>query len=322
MEDWKNQLTEVCGILLCLSTPLDQTEQSLEAFRSVLSRCALEDIDDVDSIKEFSFASGLVKSLLGILRSSSQVSMLVVTCKCLSLLAHESEESRKKLGEMGCVRVLLELLHYHRNRETTNSSKWCSKFVPVYEQVIVCLRKLTFYSVANQLELARIGGIKMIVSLATDKGILSNFEQFSGEVKERVEVMTMRKKFISRVVSVPNDEKGAILSSFSALSSSPLAYNYPVFYVDLYNRDKTSLSREMAEEGLAWPAEEEALSGSFKWTFLLVQAVEDGNSFWCHFCHRNQSQALLEMKEALEALVNNLCDFGVSLAVFWPSVEM
>ena len=306
MEDWKNHLTEICGSLLCPSTPQDETEQSLEEFRSVLSRCALEDIDGVDSIKEFCFTSGLVKALLGILRSSSQTSMLVVTCKCVSLLAHESGQSIDKLGEMGCIRVLIDLLHHHSSRETSNGSKWSRKSVPVYEQVMTCLRKLTFYSVANQLELARIGAIKMIVSLATDKGVLSNFKQFSEEVKECLEVMTVRKKFISRVVAVSNDEKREVLSSFSSISSSPLAHNYPVFYVDLYNKDKTAVSREMVKEGLVWPAEEEALSGSCKWTFLLVQAVEDGNSFWCHFCHKNLSQSLLEMKEALDAMVKGM----------------
>ena len=305
MDETEKHILLVRHALLHLITPQEEVERALEELSVVLSRGIADDADDVvDSIRELCFSSGIVKALLGILRSSSKDAMMVMSCKCLSLLAHGSEESRSKLGEMDIIRVLVGVLHSYQDQEISSGARWSRDSVPICEQVMVCLRKITFHQVLNQDKLARIGGIKMVINLSMDKNIMTNFGQFSKEAKEHVEMLTLRKKFISRVFPVPDDQKSRILSAFPAVHMSSLAQSYPAFYVDLISKDKMSISKALVEDGLMWPVDDdEGVPESFKWTFLMVQAVEDGNSLWCQFCYKNQSQTLLDMKDALDSLV-------------------
>lgn len=299
----EGKLSDIHRVLVCLSQPQDKVEKALKELSDILTECVSTDTDDDTTLRNLCFSQGIVRALLGILRSSSQVSMLILASKCIALLTHGYDEGRIRLGELGAVPVMVGLLHGHLERRGPSDYAWSKEWVPVYEQVLICLRKLTFHNMANQQELARIGGIKLVIALATDKGLTSNFGQFTPEAKKHVELLTLRKKFISRVFPVPDDEKRDVICAFPALcTDTGLALNYPAFYVDLITKDGIWVARSLVEEGLVWPAPEDN-PDSLKWTCLVVQNVEDGNSLWCHFCYKKQSQALVDMNETLSSLV-------------------
>lgn len=303
------KLLEIKEVLVCLSQPQDKVENALEELSDILTECVSGDSDD-DTSRTLCFSQDIVKALLGILRSSSQVSMLVLASRCIALLTHGNEYGRIRLGELGAVSVLMHLLRSHQERrvlgvgvDSRSDLPWSSEWVPMYEQVLICLRKLTFHNMSNQQELAEIGGIKVVVELATDKGLRSNFGHFMPEAVKYMELLTLRKKLISRVFPVPEDEKQDVLSAFPALCTDVgPALHYPVFYVDLVTKEGVWIDGSLVEDGLAWPSPKD-IPDSFKWTCVVVQNVEDGNSLWCQFCSKKPSQALLDMSETLSTLV-------------------
>lgn len=294
MASWLNQLSQIRSALLCLSTPQTELVTSLEALCTILVQLAAEDAgDEGEDVKERCFSDGIAKALLGILRSSNRNELLVSSCKCLALIAHGSEESRLKLGDMGTIHVLVDVLS--ECLETRER-------VLVCEQAILCLRKITYHNVTNQVELARKGGIKLTTTVAMDTNFMTNGGQFSSEAIKQVEKLVLRKKFIAKVKLIKDAEKNEILLAFPSIRSFSLAKSYPVFSVDLVTKDKVLVSEKLIESGTVWPAEEVPMS-DFKWTVVVVQAVEMGNSLWCQFCRGNQEQAMLDMRKTLDSLV-------------------
>lgn len=302
----KSKLPEIIKYLTCLSQPQNKVERALEELCDILMTCASCDLDD--DTRHLCFSKGIVKALLGILRSSSEVSMLVLASKCIVFLTHGNDDGRIRLGELGVIPVLISLLRFHLEQrglkgraDGRTDSVWSKEWVPVYEQVLICLRKLTFHNMANQHELARLGGIKIVVMLATDKGLTSNFGEFTLEAKKCMESLSLRKKFISRVSPVPDNEKLDVLSSFPALcADTGRALHYPAFYVDLITKDGIMVTHSLFEEGVVWPSND--TPDSFQWTCLVVETVENCNSLWCQFCSKKPSQAILDMNATLNTL--------------------
>ena len=324
------ELTEVQKVLTCLSQPQENVERALGELSNILKSCALNDIEG-NTIRNLCFSNGIISAVLGILQCSSQLSMLVMASRCIALLTHGNEEARIRLGELGVITIFIFLLHDHLKKRKLDGSTdgrtpslWCKEWVPLYEQVLICLRKLTFHSITNQQELAEIGGIKMIVALATDQGLTSNFGKFTPAAKKCVESLTLRKKFVARVSAVPENEKMDVLGAFPALiaETGPLLH-YPMFYIDLVTEDGVMVTSSLLDEGVVWPTSDDNLASSntngsssntngsssntngspFQWTYVVVECVEDGNSLWCQFCTKKENQALLEMKNTLSCLV-------------------
>lgn len=174
----------------------------------------------------------------------------------------------------------------------------------MYQETLACLRKLTYLNVSNQQQLAVAGGIKLIVELAMDRNLLTNFGRFPPEAKSYLEGLVLRKKLIGQVSPVPKEELPTMLRSFSALAvdAAGVLMHYPAFYVNLATPTSDQwISHRLVEKGVAWPDPVPPLEGS-KWTCVMVQSVEDGRNVWCHFCLKNPSDAVVRMRKSLEEL--------------------
>ena len=296
----ERRLRKAREVLGCLSSSKEKVAEALIDLSDVFLQCA-ESSEEV--LRNSCFSAGIVKAVLGILRSCSEVDVLATAAKCLALLAHGNDEARIKLGEMGAIAVLLKLL-WPRPRSAPTCDKWPREWVPVYEQALGCLRKLTYHNSGNQQQLAMTGGVKLIIELAMDNQLFTNAGEFPPEAKPLLEEMVLRKKLISRVNPVPKEEVGAVLRSFRALTSGSraLSLHYPAFVVDLVTENGTWIAQSLQEKGVAW-LDHSPLPDGVKWTCVVVQNVEDGCNVWCQFCTSNPSDAIVRMRRSLLELV-------------------
>lgn len=295
----EEKLAEISDVLGRLSRRQSKVEASLRDLSDVLLVCAKSGENEVRN-SCFSPRLGIVKAVLGILRCSSEVNTLAIATKCLTLLAHHNDEARTSLGELGAVSVLLQLLH---PQLCTGTALWPEEWIPVYEEALGCLRKLTYHSASNQQELARVGGVKLIVDMAVDKNLHTNYGKFSSEAKHTLEDLVLRKKLICRCVSVPVEVKAALLDSFPALRMQ-MNMHYPAFYVDLVTKDGDWITHSMIEKGVVWP-DSTLIPKDARWTCVGVENVEDGCNVWCQFCTEKPDEAITKMKNSLNELVSN-----------------
>ena len=298
----RNQLAEIRNVLGDLSRSQSHVEAALGQLAEVLLQCAKAGENDT---RNLCFKLGVVKATLGILRSSSQVSLLAVAAKCLALLTHGNEEARTELGERGAVGIMLNLLTPRTHPSGRESPLWPEEWIPVYEQALVCLTKLTYHCSSNQRELAQLGGVKLILDIAMDKHLLSNYNRYPSGTRRHLKELTLRKKFASRVVPVPRDQREGILRRFPVLSmpgETGVGMHYPVFLVELVAKDSW-VSLELAKRGVVWPDTTPLPEGA-KWTCVVVQEVEGACHFWCQFCTEQPSPAIERMKTSLAELVS------------------
>ena len=296
----QQKLREIAGVLGCLTHSQEKVEKALDRLSSVLTACA--EAEDVD-IRNSCFSLGIVKAVLGVLRSCDEVSMLATSARCLGLLVHANDEARVELGERGAITVLLKLL-VPRPRicsDGASSQLWPKAWVPVYKEAMVCLRKLTYFNLSNQQALARAGGVKLIIEIARDQGLFTNYGQFPAETKTCLEELVTRKRFVSRVCAVPKEERAAMLRSFPALEMLG-ALCYPAFYVELTTEDREWISHSLLEKGVVWPAHGPVPEGC-KWTNVVVQSVESGCDVWCQFCTHKPNDTTILMNKSLLELV-------------------
>ena len=302
---WENKFSEIKAVLGRLSSSDDEVKESLGQLEDVLLQCIKCGQDDM---RDLCFSLGIVKALLGIMHSSSDVSMLMRAVSCTALLAHGNDEGRIQLGELKVIPTLLNLLLPHPvihgvRGHGNGTTLWPKEWIPVYEKVLIALRKLTYHNSSNQQELAQIGGIKLIVELAMNNKLLSNFDEYPPEAKELLVSLVLGRKFITRVTAVPEEDKKVLFQSFPALSVfSTINMHYPAFYVDLVTKDKVWVANTLLERGVVWPDNASSPEGS-KWTCVVVHSVEEGCGLWCQFCTQNPSEALVQMKNTLAKLV-------------------
>jgi hypothetical protein len=295
----EERLRVIGGTVRSLSSSEEKVAEALNDLSDVLLLC-VESSEDV--VRNSCFSAGIVKAVLGILRSYSAVDTLATAAQCLALLAHRNDEARMKLGEMGAIPVLLKLLYPCSS--SSSSSKWPAAWAPVYEQALGCLRKLTYHDASNQQQFAMTGGVKLIIEMAMDAQLFTNCGEFPPETKPFLEEMVLRKKLISRVNAVPKDEIGGILRSFPALTSGSKgpSLHYPAFVVDLVAENGSWIAHTLLEKGMAW-LDHSPLLADVKWTCVVVQNVEDGRNVWCQFCTSKPSDAMVGMRESLRELV-------------------
>lgn len=307
------------AVIKCLSeiqtvlTDLSYSEQEVEVAVSLLGttfyHCALYEV----SGRNAAFSLGIVKALLGILRSSSNVTLLTKVASCLALLIHGNEEGREQLGRMGVVQILMNLLSptvsvFESCLESSVKISWDLSRAGVYERALSVLRKLTYHNGDNQILVAQSGGVKLIVNIAMSDIFLRNSGHLGLESKQCLEHLTLGKKLACRAAFIPESCRGAVLSSFQALSgdNSVITAQYPAFYVSLATEEKTWISSMMIEMGVVWPDHTPFPADGSRWTRVVVTNVENGNNVWCQFCKERPDPRMKLMQESLDEMVSML----------------
>ena len=316
MEDTKKkeQMAAPCtfqGIRKALAD-LSSSSEDVSAAVSSLNELVSSSVARGDSVWLELQSLGVVKMLLGILRSSSDVGVLAQTVRAIVLLAHDNDEAKLALGEMDIVCSLVDLLAPRLATAASSrpeEKQSCHKvWVEVYEQALIALRKLTCLCPRNQQQLAQIGGIKLVIELCAEKTFLQNFSRFSSESKRHLERFVLREKLVCRVAPVRRSERETVLSSFSVFNkvSSLLVSQYPAFHVDLATfQDEMWIANAMVSTGTVWP-DQAAFPDGAKWTCVYVTCVEDGGHVWCQFCSKEEDPHVKAMCDSLAALVGSL----------------
>ena len=308
----RESLKEIQAML----TDLSRSEQEIEAVVSrlggLLYHCAQNQVSE----RNLAFDLGVVKALLGILRCSSNSSLVSKATSCLALLVHGNEEGREKLGN---INNLFQLLMKHLSPsvlergglEPVSCVSWDLSRTGVYEQVLSVLQKLTYLNGDNQVRLAQSGGVKLIINLAMSSVFLRNSGHFGLESKSYLEHLALGKKLACRAVFVPESCSGAVLSSFEALTGDYAAVTaqYPAFYVGLATEEKKWIGSAMIEKGVVWPDHIPFPAEGSKWTRVIVTNVENGSNVWCQFCREKADPRLERMLESLDMV----SDFMVAM---------
>ena len=250
------------------------------------------------------FSCGVVKALLGILRSSSRASLLSKAAGCIALIAHNSDEARCQLSSTDTIPLLLSLCDPRKKGQRI----WQEEQVPVYEQALVALRKLTFHCLDNQHKLAEIGGLKLIIDLCSDKEFFKTCSRFSPKSKEQLTDLTLGKKLICQAVQATKEQSGAILEAFTAMAHTKpdLCTRYPAYIVSLATKDQEWVADMMLASGTVWPDHTSHPAHSQPvWTCVVVTCVESGGHVWCQFCSEKPHPRLQAMSSSLKQLVNS-----------------
>ena len=309
------RLGEVQEVLAYLSYSKDDVEAAICRLGEVLGYCAQHDVEG----RNATFEVGIIKALLGILRSSPNPSLIAKVANCLALLVHGNEEGRVRLGSIKNIfRVFVDLLSPNaadlpnsgRDFEVSidNVYVWDLSRADIYEQVLSVLRKLTYLNSDNQVRLAQSGGIKLLINLSMSDIFLRNSWNFGLESKRCLESLTVGKKLPCRATAVLKSSCGTVLSSFEALSGeySIITAQYPAFYVSLATEERKWIASSMIENGVVWPDHTPFPLEDCKWTKVIVTSVENGNNMWCQFCKMKPDPQLKELQKSLDEMVGAL----------------
>ncbi len=295
-------LREVKKVLSRLSSTESQLENAAQRLAMLL--CSSSSTNNtLSQLQEQAFQMSLVKALLGIVGSSDSPSLLAECVRCLALLVHGNDEARAWLGEFGAVSLLIDLLSPRSLRGS--EKRWHHEWVPVYAQVLIALRKLTYLNEDNQQKLAVIGGIKLILSIVKDENILTNFKEFPVKAKSDLESLVLEQTLVSRVQPANDAQKLSITSYFSAFShkDSISASYYPVFNIVPLDSQNNPISNTLLDKGVVWrhpflsPPET-------KLTRVRVTCVEDGGHLWCQFLSKKQKEVSTIISDTLTAIVS------------------
>lgn len=298
MED----LAAIKDMITNLSHTEEQVEASLSELATILYNWA-QYPSSTEDLRNATFSLGIVKALLGIMGSSTNVRLLTKAVGSTALLVHGNDDARARLGEMGIIPILLKLLSPRPHCSDLFSSTnliWYKEWLEVYEQCLITLRKLTYHNFDNQQQLAREGGLKLIIDLVMDRVILQNSGCFSVKAKQCLCQLALSKKLICRAAPVPEVCRGAVLHSFPSLTnpSLTLSAQYPAFYVELVTKDEEWVEHIMLEKGVVWP-DHTPFPQQPKWTCVVVTCVEDGGHVWCQFCTEKPNPKVEAMKGSL-----------------------
>ena len=305
-------------VLTNLSYGEEEVESAISNLANLLYRINAGE-EEGAALRDAAFSRGIVKALLGVLRSSSRVTLLAKTAGCIALLAHDSDDVRARLASTDVVPLLLSLCTPRPNPSDPfdhGEPSWHGEWVPVYEQVLIALRKLTYLNLDHQQKLAQVGGVKLIIDLCTDKEFLQTCSQFSPEAKCCLEEYTLGKKLICRAAKAPENERKSILRYFSVVSQTPhtLSLHYPLYLVQLATREQVWIEDMMVTSGTVWPDPSYfPKSSNPVWTCVMVSCVEDGGHVWCQFCSQEPRPQAQAMCASLMELVSDACDWLMSL---------
>ncbi len=293
-------LREIKKVLSRLSSTESQLENASQRLAMLLYSSSSN--DTLSQLQEQAFQLSLVKALLGIVGSSDSPSLLAECVRCLALLVHGNDEARAWLGEIGAVSLLIDLLSPRSLRGS--EKRWHRDWVPVYAQVLIALRKLTYLNEDNQQKLAVMGGIKLILSIVNDENILTNFKEFPAKAKSELESLVLEQTLISRVQPATDAQKPSITSYFSAFShkDSISASYYPVFNIIPLDSHDNPISDTLVEKGVVWPHPAPSPPET-KLTRVRVTCVEDGGHLWCQFLSEKQKEVSTTISDTLTVIV-------------------
>ncbi len=295
-------MEEIETVLLRIDSSQEQLEKAASDLVALLQGCPPA---SGEALRRETFSRGLVRSLLGILRCSCNTHLLTKAATCISAIAFDSDESRARLARTDVITVLLRLISPQPDRFDRNRLVWRREWIPVYEQVLNVLRKLTYHSLDNQQQLLQQGGIKLIIELSTDKGFHKESCSFSPEAKRQLADLAVGRKLFCQSTQAPTDVHPSILSAFPALTSanSSLSQHYPSFLVSLATPDQQWIASTMIASGCVWP-DPTPLPSSCKTVTTCVYAthVEDGGHIWCQFCTGKLSEKVQNLSSSLHSL--------------------
>ena len=306
-------MDDIQKVLTNLSYSEEEVESAISNLANLLYRINAGE-EEGAALRDAAFSRGIVKALLGVLRSSSRVTLLAKTAGCIALLAHDSDDVRARLANTDVVPLLLSLCTPRPNPSDPfdhGEPSWHEEWVPVYEQVLIALRKLTYLNLDHQQKLAQVGGVKLIIDLCTNKEFRQTCSQFSPEAKCCLEEYTLGKKLICRAAKAPENERKSILRYFSVVSQTPhtLSLHYPLYLVQLATREQVWIEDMMVTSGTVWSDPSYfPKSSNPVWTCVMVSCVEDGGHVWCQFCSQEPRPQVQAMCASLMELVSNTCD--------------
>lgn len=304
-------MDDIQKILTSLSFGEEEVESAVSNLANLLYRINASE-EEGAALRDEAFSRGIVKALLGVLRSSSRVTLLAKTAGCIALLAHDSDDVRARLISTDVIPLLLTLCTPQPNPSDPfdhGEPSWHGEWVPVYEQVLIALRKLTYLNLDHQQKLAQVGGVKLIIDLCTDKEFLQTCSQFSPEAKCCLEEYTLGKKLICRAGKAPENERKSILRYFSVVPQTSLSLHYPLYLVQLATREQIWIEDMMVTSGTVWPdLSYFPESSNPVWTCVMVSCVEDGGHVWCQFCSQEPHSSVQAMCASLVELVSNARD--------------
>lgn len=297
-----DELKEIAKVLTNLSYTESQVESSVLSLAKLIHSNSVQRPGNPEELPQLAFQTGIAKSLMGILGSCANSSLLAKSALCVSLLAHGNEEGRSVLGKLGAVQLLVNLLSPRACKDSCVC--WHRDWVNVYEKVLIAMRKLTFMNERNQHQLAVIGGVKLVIDISIYDNFLCNFSQFPQIAKLKLEECTLNKKLMGRVVPVTDGRKRRVCQLFTALSAnSSLADRYPVFSINLFSAGNKSVSEFLIKEGVVC-SDHTPFSKDSRVTHVIVTCVEDGGHVWCQFCTEKPREGVAAMTESLHDLVS------------------
>lgn len=310
----QESLKEIQAMLTDLSRSEQEVEAVVSRLGGLLYHCAQNHVNE----RNLAFDLGVVRALLGILRCSSNSSLISKVAGCLALLVHGNEEGRERLGNINNFFQLL-LKHLSPSAlekgglEPVSRVSWDLSRAGVYEQVLSVLQKLTYLNGDNQVRLAQSGGVKLIVNLAMSSVFLRNSGHFGLESKQCLEHLTLGKRLACRAAFVPESCSGSVLSSFEALSGDYAAVTaqYPAFYIGLATEEKKWIGSAMIKKGVVWPDHIPFPAEGSKWTRVIVTNVESGSNVWCQFCKEKADSRVERMLESLDMVSEFLVAMGL-----------
>ncbi|XP_019861966.1 PREDICTED: uncharacterized protein LOC109590507, partial [Amphimedon queenslandica] len=162
--------------------------------------------------------------------------------------------------------------------------------------VLTALRKVTFHCEANQAAFITMGGSSLVVKLCK-----YDQNKYPPETTERLRELVVDKLLIAAVLPVNKDEKKITSSIFPVLSHFE-AIDYPLYYVDIANEDKTWVTDILVKEGLgvaASPNRSFLDSENLSWIVARGTHVSGSNSLWLNFSVDKKPDNVKEMVDSL-----------------------
>ena len=316
------EISAACDVLTDLRSSRDEQKTS-QAIRDI-SRVLHDHPEQRSYVFTIANSRGGISALLGILRCSvDSVPLPADAAACLALLVHQNPRAAHELASRDVLSPLLPLLYPRKTKPRTLSSSpdssyplsssslllWSRECLPVYETVLVAIRKLTYHSPPLMRRLAEMGGIRLIIELATNPEFLAETSSFSAAASKRFSELTLGKKFIANAARAPKHTRSDLFTNFPAVKCLINGDTYPYFVVDLVTDEREFVVDSLIDSGLVWPSHAPFPEGSEPvWTCVGVVCVEDPMHVWCQFCIDRPKPKLEAMIAALRNIVSWSCD--------------
>ena len=317
------EVTSACEVLTDLRNVRDDANTSA-AVRAI---CHLLDSSPTYQqrflVYQVSATRGGVSALLGILRCSDSIPLLVDAVGCVALLVQENARAAHDLASRDVLSVLLPLL-FPRDETRSSSSGaspsagatahplsssprlvWTRERLPVYEAAMAALRKLTYHSPVLQRRLAEMGGIRLVIELSSSPQFIEATSSFSPMARDKFAELTLGKKFIANAAPVPKNSRYDLFKCFPALATLKNGDSYPYYVVDLVTSEREWVVNDLIKTGLVWPSHAPFPEGTEPvWTCVGVFCVEDPTHVWCQFCIDHPKAKLEAMLDILRNIVS------------------